>query len=471
MNKTLQTARYIFFDLFTAAASWTLFYIFRKLIIEPGKFGYSIPIEFSTRFYISLVIIPLFWLVLYFSLGFYRDVFRRSRLKEFGLSILVSLIGVIVIFFTLILDDTIANYRNYYTSFLVLFSIQMTLSYIPRVIITSMTIRKLQRGKWGFNTLIIGGNGKACDIYKELVSQRISAGNRFIGFANVIRKEQYPMEMSLPHLGSLDDVRDLVEKHAIEEVIIAIESEEHKQLEIIINKLEGLDIVVHIIPNLYDILTGRVRMSSLFGTPLIQVSRELMPLWQVTLKRIIDIIFSMLALLISLPVALTLVIAIRISSRGPAIYSHERIGRYGKPFRILKFRSMLPDAEIDGPQLSSRNDKRITRVGRLMRRTRLDEIPNFINVIKGDMSIVGPRPERSYFIDQITKRAPHYVHLHKVKPGITSWGQVKFGYAENVDQMIKRLRYDLIYIENMSLYVDIKIMIYTILTILRGKGV
>lgn len=471
MNETHQRAKYIIFDLITSAAGWTIFYIFRKLVIEPGKFGYPIPIEFNTRFYISLLIIPLFWVLLYFSLGFYRDVFRRSRLKEFGMSILVNLIGVTVIFFALILDDTIANYRNYYSSFLVLFTVHLTLTYIPRVIITSIAINKIQSGRWGFNTLIIGGNGKACDIYKELVSQKVSAGNKFTGFVNVFNKKHYPMMEWLPHLGSLDEARSLVEKNNIEEVIIAIESEEHKQLEAIINKLEGLDIVIHLIPNLYDILTGKVRMSSLFGTPLVQVSRELMPLWQVTLKRIVDLLFSLLALIISLPITLFLVFAIRITSRGPAIHSHERIGRFGKPFRILKFRSMVSDAEINGPQLSSRDDKRITRVGRFMRRTRLDEIPNFINVIKGEMSIVGPRPERSYFIDQIVKKAPHYIHLQKVKPGITSWGQVKFGYAENVDQMIQRLRYDLIYIENMSLYVDIKIMIYTILTILRGKGV
>jgi exopolysaccharide biosynthesis polyprenyl glycosylphosphotransferase len=222
---------------------------------------------------------------------------------------------------------------------------------------------------------------------------------------------------------------------------------------------------------MYDILTGRVRMSAILGVPLIQISHQLMPAWQENIKNIIDIVISLVALIILSPLCIFLIIGVKLSSRGPIFYSHERIGRYGKPFTIYKFRSMYVNAELNGPELSSKNDTRITKFGRFMRKSRLDEIPNFFNVIKGDMSLVGPRPERKYFIEKITKRAPHYLHLLKVKPGITSWGQVKFGYAEDVDQMVKRLKYDMIYLDNMSLYVDIKIIIYTLLTIVRRKGV
>ena len=159
------------------------------------------------------------------------------------------------------------------------------------------------------------------------------------------------------------------------------------------------------------------------------------------------------------------------SSKGPVFYSHERIGKYGKPFTIFKFRSMYLESEKNGPALSSKYDTRITKFGRFMRKSRLDELPQFYNVLIGDMSLVGPRPERQFFIDQIVKQAPHFTHLHKVRPGITSWGQVKFGYAENVEEMIQRLKYDIIYIENMSLYVDIKILIYTIKIIFKGQGI
>ena len=172
-----------------------------------------------------------------------------------------------------------------------------------------------------------------------------------------------------------------------------------------------------------------------------------------------------------LPIILFLAIGIKLTSKGPVFYSHERIGQFGKPFILYKFRSMYTDAEKNGPALSSKDDNRITSFGKFMRKSKLDELPNFYNVLKGDMSLVGPRPERKYYIDQIIEKAPHYLHLQKVKPGITSWGQVKYGYAENVEQMINRLQYDILYIENMSVYVDFKIMIYTILIILKGRHI
>ena len=177
-----------------------------------------------------------------------------------------------------------------------------------------------------------------------------------------------------------------------------------------------------------------------------------------------------LALILLTPVYLFAAIMVKMGSKGPVFYSHERIGKNGKPFTMYKFRSIVQDAEKDGPQLSSKTDPRITSFGRFMRKTRIDEIPQFWNVLKGDMSMVGPRPERRYYIDKIVERAPHYKYLHKVRPGITSWGQVKYGYAENVDEMVERLKYDVLYIENMSLIVDLKILIYTVLIVLQGRG-
>jgi lipopolysaccharide/colanic/teichoic acid biosynthesis glycosyltransferase len=197
----------------------------------------------------------------------------------------------------------------------------------------------------------------------------------------------------------------------------------------------------------------------------------LMPPWQVKLKQFMDYFLATIASIVLLPFVIILCILIKITSKGPIIHRQERVGQYGKPFTLYKFRSMYTDSESLGPALSSKTDKRVTPLGRFMRKTRLDEIPNFVNVLKGEMSLVGPRPERQFFVDQIVKIAPHYIHLQKVKPGITSWGQVKYGYAENVEQMVERLKYDLLYIDNMSIKVDLKIIIYTLITVFKGKGV
>jgi exopolysaccharide biosynthesis polyprenyl glycosylphosphotransferase len=470
MNRNLQLLKYLISDYLTALLSWASFFIFRKLYFEAQSLA-QIFSEFNIRFILGLVFIPVFWIFIYFASGFYRDVFRKSRLAEFGQTLANTFLGVIILFFVLILDDTIHSYSNYYMSFTVLFTFHFILTYIPRLIITTRITHKIHNRIIGFNTLIIGSNEKAVAIYKEIESQPKSSGNKFTGFINVNDNNRHQLTKHLPHLGSLDNVKKIIVNNHIMEVIIAIESSEHDKIGKIINKLIDCNVVIKAIPSMYDILTGRVRMSAILGVPLIQISHHLMPAWQENIKNITDIILSVLALIILSPLCLFLIIGVKLSSRGPILYSHERIGRYGKPFTIYKFRSMYVNAEVNGPELSSKNDTRITKFGRFMRKSRLDEIPNFFNVIKGDMSLVGPRPERKYYIEKIVKRAPHYLHLLKVKPGITSWGQVKFGYAEDVDQMVKRLKYDMIYLDNMSLYVDIKIIIYTLLTILRRKGV
>jgi exopolysaccharide biosynthesis polyprenyl glycosylphosphotransferase len=382
----------------------------------------------------------------------------------------LTVLGTIVIFFVFILDDYVVSYKDYYISFFALAGIHFVLTYTPRLFITSRTIHKLQNRKIGYKTLIVGSNIKAVKLFKELSSQPKSAGNDFLGFLSVQEQKKYQLEKRLPHLGIVNNIKDIIDQYQVEEVIIAIESSEHDKINSILNRMEGKNVIIKVIPTMYDILTGSVHMTSIYSSPLIQVTRDLMPEWQINMKRVIDVVASFIAIIILSPLYLFLIFGVRASSKGPIFYSHERIGRYGKPFIIYKFRSMYINAESNGPALSSKDDPRITRFGKYMRKMRLDETPQFYNVLIGDMSLVGPRPERQHFIDQILPRAPHYSHLQKVRPGITSWGQVKFGYAENVDEMIERLKYDLIYIENMSLYVDFKILIYTIKIIFQGSG-
>ena len=462
--------RYVLADLASAAAAWTLFYLFRKAYLEPIKFEAPVPIELDRNYWIGLVLIPLFWLCLYTAIGGYSDIYRRYRIKELGQTLLISLIGVVLIFFVLLLDDEVASYRYYYQSFLALFGLHFGITFLFRFILTSRTVRRVHAREIGFNTVLVGGNERAMGIYHEIAGMTKSPGNRFIGFFSVNGGDQQLTGVGLERLGKWNELRRSIAYHEVEEAIIAVESGEHEHISRIINELEGTGVRIKIIPDMYDILSGSVKMTSIFGAPLIEVNPQIMPAWQFSLKRLIDIIFSALALVLLSPFLLLIALAVTLTTKGPVFFRQERIGRFGKPFHIIKFRSMVHDAELNGPQLSSTTDPRITRFGRFLRRTLMDELPQFWNVLKGDMSLVGPRPERQYFIDQIMDVAPHYRHLHKVRPGITSWGQVKFGYAENVEQMIRRLKYDILYIENMSLAVDLKILAYTMLIILKGDG-
>lgn len=470
MNKPLQVAKYLFFDFLAAAISWTVFFIYRKAFIEPQRFGIDIPIQFTNRFYLGLFLIPIFWITIYYITGFYKNIYKRSRLIELGQTFSISIAGVIIIFFTLILDDFIHSYKNYYQLFFTLFLLHFGITYLFRLIITTQTIHKIHKRKIGFNTIIIGSNENALKVYKEMSSQIRPAGNLFVGFVGLEDNDDTLLSNYIPKLGQVSDLTEIFEQRDIEEVIIAIETVEHKRLSEILTIVENRQITIWGIPDLYDFLSGMVKTNAIYGSPLIKISNGLMPGWQENTKRLLDVIFSLIASVILLPVFITLAVIIKSTSKGPIFYKQERIGRFGVPFNIYKLRSMVKDAENGTPALSAENDDRITKVGRFMRKTHLDEIPQFYNVIIGDMSLVGPRPERSYYIEQIIKRAPHYTHLHKLRPGITSWGQVKYGYASDIDEMLERLPYDMMYLKNISLYIDFKIMIYTIMVSFKGNG-
>lgn len=462
------TIPFILVDFIAALIAWFSFFAYRKVFVEPDKFGYDIPFEANSNLYLGLLAVPLYWVVLYTLSGAYLDVWRKSRIKEISRTFSLTVLGVVILFFVLLLDDEVKSYEVYYKTLVTLFLLHFVITTFGRILTATHIKKLINARKIGFKTIIVGSNTIALDLVKELQKGNDLQGYLLEGFVNVTDATE--LNGVLPRLGNYQELPELIKKLQIEEVIIALESTKHKEITAVNNLLEDEPVIIKIVPDLFDVVSGSVKMQNVLGTALIEINHQIMPTWQMVLKRVIDVVFALFVLIVLSPLYLLLAIAVKVSSEGPVFFKQARIGLHGKPFFIIKYRTMVVNAEANGPALSSKEDKRITGLGRTLRKYRLDEIPQFYNVLVGDMSLVGPRPERQFFIDQIMPVAPHYKHLQRVRPGITSWGMVKYGYAENIEQMVERLKFDILYIENMSLAMDLRIMIYTIKTIIQGRG-
>jgi exopolysaccharide biosynthesis polyprenyl glycosylphosphotransferase len=465
MKNKKRTFSFILIDFIVSILSWIFFYIARKSIIENIEFKTNI------QFIKGIFLIPFFWIFIYTIQGTYLDTKRLYRSKVFTQSFVGSLFGTCILFFLILIDDTIHSYQNYYTSIGLLFIIQFLSITLVRLLFVSIQVKRIQQKIDHFNTIVIGKYKQIIDFEKELNSTKKSIGNRIVGILltddeKINTKVYYNKDQII----NLNDLKKFTRNQHIEEVIIIDNEINTKDLQLLIAILSGLGVSVKIKASDFDIALGTIQQNNIFGLLIKEIKFDTMPLWQKSIKRIIDLVISFVSLICLTPIFILIAIIIKRTSQGPIFFKQERIGKHGQPFKIIKFRTMYVDSEKHGPQLSSANDNRITIFGKFLRKTRIDEFPQFFNVIKGEMSLVGPRPERQFYIDKIAEKEPSFLQLTLIKPGITSWGQVKYGYAENVEQMIQRMRFDLLYLKNRSLALDFKIMFYTLITILKAKG-
>ena len=460
--------RYVLLDIIAGTGAYTALHMVRKLYVEPERFGTAVPLKFDQTFLLAAAATTALFISISALSGIYRDLTRKSRITQAFNTFGGTVITAVLLFFLVLLDDYITQYSDYYITLGVYSGSLLLLSGLFRFLLSTRVRHLIDKGSLKFPTILIGSGKEAAELLLAFQKDR-SKGYSFLGYLDTANGSVHEQMNAIPCLGSTEQLADIINDNTVEDVIIALPSGNSDRIAEMVSSIERSDVRIHVLPNLFSILSGQVKMESL-GRSLIEVKRELVKPHVAFIKRLFDILVASLLLLIAAPIIFFSIAMIAVGSPGTIFYRQERLGKNGRTFKIIKLRSMYNDAEAQGPQLSSEEDPRITPWGRTMRKFRLDELPQFLNVLKGDMSIVGPRPERRFFFDQIIATAPQYRYLLKVKPGITSWGMVKFGYAENVEEMIERARYDLIYTENITLVNDIKILFYTLVTVLQGRG-
>ncbi len=464
MSKRTEKIVLLTVDFLAINLAWLTYYALR---VWSGWVAYSV----EPDLWLPMLVVYAYWLILFFFFGFYYLWYVRSRLDEFATVFTTVTFGVLALFFIIFIDDISTGSPA--QSWLLIGMYWLILLVCVgggRVLIRSFQRRLLEAGIGLRNSLIIGWNAKARELY-DMVNDHPALGYKVVGFIKVDRRKGDGQHRGVRTQGSVEKLHEIIASRDVKEILIALDSSEHDKLLGIIQQCNSSPVGLKIMPDLYDIISGQARTNQIYGFPLIEISPEIMPPWEQSVKRLIDITVSLFVLILTLPFSLLIALAIKVDSLGPVFYNQERVGKDGRLFRMMKFRSMFKDAEkYSGPVWANKRDPRMTRIGRVIRKLRLDEIPQFINVLAGDMSLVGPRPERLYFVEKFSREVPLYARRLKVRPGITGWAQVKHKYDETLEDVKKKVRYDLFYIENMSLRMDFKILLNTVYVILIGKG-
>lgn len=464
MKKNIERVLIVSTDFLTINLAFILYFYFR---VQSGLFELLVMPEF----FLPMFAMYFYWLIIFTFVGMYRTWFAASRFDEMSTLFKASFVGVFILFFLIFLDDYIQGVDS--TNRILIFAywaLFLVFAGTGRLFIRSFQRKLLINGFGRRNALVIGFNSKSKEVHDEILKHP-ALGLDVVGYIAVRNENIGKAHKSINVLADVAQVQLKIDEHDVKEVIIALEKEDHEVLVEIISKCDSKNVGMKIVPDLYEILSGQARTMQIYGMPLIDIMPQLMPEWEKRLKRVIDIFVSFFILIITLPVCTLAAAAIKIESSGPVLFTQERCGLNGRIFKIYKFRSMKKDAEkLTGPVWSQKDDPRITKVGALIRKVRIDEIPQMVNVLKGEMSIVGPRPERPYFVEKLSDEIPYYRRRLKVRPGITGWAQVKHKYDESVEDVKIKLRYDLFYIENMSLRMDFKIIFRTIFVVLFGKG-
>lgn len=461
--------KYVVTDTISVSVVWFIFNILRYHLVGYASFS-------SLEEYLFLPIIQwghltavIVALSTFYYSGYYNHKNQKSRLDELLQTFYSSIFTSLMLFFIIVINDLPKDYTTYHLLLSSMFLLIFIGTYLPRMLITQKVAHDIHNRRKGFNTLVIGTGNRAHRLINELNTMKYSLGYSVVGCVEVEKCKRAVADNFI--LGNFNQIDDIIVNHRIEEIIIALESKDDQVRLQTVYALLKYNLPIKITPLKFDILSGTIRMNTIYATPLVDVSSIKMEEWQKNVKNSLDRVASLFVLVFLSPLFLYIIYRIKKESKGPIFFQQERVGYHGNRFNIIKFRSMYAHEVEYPPRLSNEQDERITPFGKTMRKYRLDELPQFWNVLKGEMSIVGPRPEQPYFINEIVKRAPFYILLHNLKPGITSWGMIKYGYATNVEEMIRRLEYDLIYLENCSLFIDLKILIYTIRTVFTGKGI